>query len=399
MKKTYLLLFLIFSLTLNAQITVRGKLTDRQTNEPVISASIGIKGKPSGTISNEEGVFQLTVSKEDQVMVSCLGYKPIAIPASDLSEETKNIFLEQSEEKLEEVLVTKTPLHELLREVMAVSTARFNKPIHLQTYYREFVRRDNKYSNFADGLVDYHVTGNTKKTKADIIVKQNRSINLAKTEDDEGFSMLTVASGITTAYGFSYLDELFTKDKYEWFDFGLKSKTDSQGGMMYVITLDPKPEIEKGLARVVITYDPKTKLIYEIDLQTAPSHQQYAKQRNLLVVRMSVLHMEYKSKYKLVGNNYVLSYSNRNAKVRFWNKKREYLMESRSDLIVTDFGVEHGYDKKSTFKKRFLYEKPQNFSSKFWQHNNAIVLTDEEQQIITNLEKASADLPAQNIQD
>jgi hypothetical protein len=398
MKNSYLLLLFV-GFVMNAQTTVRGKLTDRETNEPVIAASIGVKGKASGTISNEEGMFQLNVATEDQIMVSCLGYQPIAISAADFSEETKNIFLEQSEELLQEVLVTKVPPHELLREVMAVSSARFNKPIHLQTYYREFVKRDNKYSNFADGLVDYHVTGNTKKTKADIIVKQNRSISLAKTEEDEGFAMLTVESGITTAYGFSFLNELYTKDKYEWFDFELKSQTDSHGVMMYVITLNPKPEIEKALTRIVITYDPKTKLIYDIDMRMADSHRQYLRQRNYLIVKMAILDMEYKSKYKMVGNNYVLSYSNRYAKVRFWNKKREVLMESRSDMIVTNFGVEHGYDKKSVFKKRFLYEKPQQFSTQFWQHNNAIVLTDEEQQIITNLEKSSAELPVQSIHE
>lgn len=389
MKNFCFLLFLLVWMTSSAQLVVRGKLTDRQTNEPVIAASIGIKGKASGTISNEEGVFQLSVAADDQIMVSCLGYQPMVIPAHDFSADAKNIFLEPSEEKLEEVMVVNVPLHELLREAVAVSTARLNKPIHLQTYYREFVKTNGKYSNFADGLVDYHVTGNTKKTNADVVVLQNRSVNLiSPDEDDEGvFALLKVENGATGGYRFHYLDAVLDKGKFDDYEFQLKSRTDKQGTELYVIYFEPKSAIEKPLYQGTVTFDPKTKLVQEASIGMADSHKQYAKTVNVLLARLSVMDVNFKVSYKTVGDNYVLSYNNRYAKLRIWNKKHDYLLESRSDLIVTDFGIDKGYDKKSVFKKKYLYERPTSFATKFWQQSNAIVLTSDEQRIIDELEK------------
>jgi hypothetical protein len=74
--------------------------------------------------------------------------------------------------------------------------------------------------------------------------------------------------------------------------------------------------------------------------------------------------------------------------IKAWNKKREETYESRSDLLVTDFEKDNlTYNKKEVFKKKDLYDKPTHYTEKFWQKNNAIVLTAEEEKVIASLEK------------
>jgi hypothetical protein len=105
--------------------------------------------------------------------------------------------------------------------------------------------------------------------------------------------------------------------------------------------------------------------------------------------------MRFRAAYKMVNNNYVLSYNNRFVKYKQWTKNFQELTESRSDLIVTDFEKDDlNYNKKDVYKKKYLYDKPTNYSGKFWQKNNAIVLTEEEEKIIGSLETASANLPS-----
>ena len=400
MKNVYAIVTLLFCFTISAQnIAIRGFLKDATTNEPIIAASIGVRNSALGTISNEEGIFQMTVSQSAVIVMSCLGYKSKIIPVSEFKDDIKTIALEQSEEVLEEVMVTKIPLTKVMEDIITASKARFNKPIILHTYYREFVKVDNKYKKFSDALLDYHASGDTKKTKADLIVKQNRSFSLTSTdeseEDDHISPTVNVQRGIFNSYSFEYIEKNVLRDKnVENYEFTLKSRKSAEGRDMYAIIIEPKKEVEKPLFEGTVIYDPETKLIYEFDLHYAASHKSFATTINFLGLHASMLDTKVKAVYKMINNNYVLSHNNRFAKYRTWTKKYNQLIESRSDLIVTNFEKDDlSYNKKEVYKKKYLYDKPTSYSGKYWQKNNAIVLTAEEERVITSLEKDAVAMP------
>jgi iron complex outermembrane receptor protein len=82
MKQPYLLLLaMIFALLsstgMQAQMcVVQGKVMDEQTNEPLPFVNIGIKGLPTGTFSDNNGLYQLELnSKEVVLIISCVGYE------------------------------------------------------------------------------------------------------------------------------------------------------------------------------------------------------------------------------------------------------------------------------------------------------------------------------------
>ncbi|WP_075352220.1 SusC/RagA family TonB-linked outer membrane protein [Algoriphagus marinus] len=90
-----------------AQYTVTGNVTDERTGDPLIGASIILKGTTSGTITDLEGNFTLSLSttNETEVIVSSIGYlsQTIAVRSgmSPLS-----IKMKQDATNLEEVVVT-----------------------------------------------------------------------------------------------------------------------------------------------------------------------------------------------------------------------------------------------------------------------------------------------------
>jgi len=82
MKFFYLLLLtMIFTLLsskgIQAQVcVVQGKVLDEQTNEPLPFVNIGIKGLPTGTFSDNNGFYQLELTRGDIVLIiSCVGYE------------------------------------------------------------------------------------------------------------------------------------------------------------------------------------------------------------------------------------------------------------------------------------------------------------------------------------
>ncbi len=398
MKSLYAIITLFFCFTTFAQnIAIRGVIKDAVTKEPIIAASIGVQNSGLGTITNEEGVFQLSAPKSATIVISYLGYKTKYIPGFDFNED-KVILLEQSEEVLEEVMVTKIPLPKILEDIITASKARFNKPIVLHTYYREFVKVNGKHKKFSDGVLDYHASGGSKKTKSDLIVKQNRSFSLTATseeEDDQITGTLNVQKGISNSYSFEFLERNILKDKnLVNYELTLKSRKNVDGRELYAIIIEPRKEIEKALYEGAVVYDPETKLIYDVDLHLAESHKQFPRTVSLLGLHVAFLEMKFRAAYKMVNNNYVLSYSNRHVKYKVWTKKEQEITESRSDLIVTDFEKDDlTYNKKAVYKEKYLYDKPTSFNGKFWQKNNAIVLTDEEEKVIASLEKEVASTP------
>jgi hypothetical protein len=105
MKNRFIILFLVSSFYSIAQFKYQGQVKDAQKKEPIAFCAIAFKGSSQGCISNEEGVFQLTVQKNsDTLLVTCIGYKQKALSLSDFLKDPV-IFLHVSEFNLQEVVI------------------------------------------------------------------------------------------------------------------------------------------------------------------------------------------------------------------------------------------------------------------------------------------------------
>nr|WP_321451019.1 carboxypeptidase-like regulatory domain-containing protein [uncultured Carboxylicivirga sp.] len=86
--KAILLLFLIIGGTGFAQnVTLKGKVLDAETNQPVEFANIGVVGSFMGTATDFNGGFELTISEEFKnyaVRISAVGYQPKELRVEDL---------------------------------------------------------------------------------------------------------------------------------------------------------------------------------------------------------------------------------------------------------------------------------------------------------------------------
>ena len=83
-------------------ITVRGTVTDAQ-GEPIIGASIQVKGTSTGTITDIDGKFNLAAQTGQLLMVSYIGYQSVQVKAST---QPLNVTLKESAIAVDEVVVT-----------------------------------------------------------------------------------------------------------------------------------------------------------------------------------------------------------------------------------------------------------------------------------------------------
>ena len=83
-----------------ADIHVKGKVIDADGAEPMIGVSVLVVGSSTGTVTDFDGNFELTVPDRATLQLSYIGYKTIEVRAvADM-----NIIMESDAQQLQEVV-------------------------------------------------------------------------------------------------------------------------------------------------------------------------------------------------------------------------------------------------------------------------------------------------------
>lgn len=133
---------LVLVLNVQAQkITVSGIAIDKETREPLPFASIGIKGKSIGTITNLQGEFDFHIPNEyrnEILVISMLGYVNYEAPVWSLPE-NPTFELSKSTTVLNEVVVTDSLSGgDILRIALnKIDTNYPMKPFMMEGFYRD----------------------------------------------------------------------------------------------------------------------------------------------------------------------------------------------------------------------------------------------------------------------
>jgi len=105
-KNIYVLLFLIMGTCANvwAQKTITGTVTDTSVNEPLIGATVLIKGTTVGVITDFDGKYTIQANQDDVLVFSYIGLDTQEIAVGDRS--VINVDMKNDGVKIDEVVVT-----------------------------------------------------------------------------------------------------------------------------------------------------------------------------------------------------------------------------------------------------------------------------------------------------
>jgi hypothetical protein len=139
------------------KITVKGKITDASTGEPVMYATIAVKGTSTGTNSNFDGLFQLILLKKtDSLTVSSIGYRSYSLPLTSDMEQTYAVRLVPVSTTLTEVRISPkgyiNPAWAIMTQVMLHKDQ--NDPGKLSSYqYQSYNRIELDASHLSPTLL------------------------------------------------------------------------------------------------------------------------------------------------------------------------------------------------------------------------------------------------------
>jgi len=128
-KNTFLSIMLFFPLIAFAQLTIKGKVTDKTTKTELPGVNVVIKGTTSGTTTDFDGLYSINNVKTGDVLVfSFIGYNNVEVTVT--SNADINIELEESAESLEEVVLIgygSTTKQDATGAVEKISVKEFNR--------------------------------------------------------------------------------------------------------------------------------------------------------------------------------------------------------------------------------------------------------------------------------
>jgi hypothetical protein len=144
---------------LSQNLTISARIQDNETHEQLGFASVGIKGVPIGTISNNLGEFDFHFPaqyRNDILVISMMGYKNFEAPVwTLLNNPALLINLEKSSIELQEIVVSDTLVGgDVLR--IALSRVEQNYPMQpfmMEGFYRDIKKVGGTYISLLEAAV------------------------------------------------------------------------------------------------------------------------------------------------------------------------------------------------------------------------------------------------------
>ena len=385
MKTTFFIFLVIISPAVFAQKVVQTVvIKDADSQLPIEDVTVLVAKTKQILISNKDGKVSFVVNGNSSIQFSHPSYISLSSRLSTFKSNNATIYLKSSLNTLDELIVTRQHPQKILKALVQNSVKNFNVPARLKVYCREFFKLNGVYSYYNDGLINFQISGNQSKTKATILVEQNRSFGVV--DDDVSADLLGYNLNDITEnyYTFKYLTPVLDAKAKDNYYFLIRSYSGNED--YYVLTATPLDESSGLLDEYRIVYDNKKNLIIESSSKISPISLSKNNGRKKIGDK-SIYQSDFKTTYIVEGVNYFLVSSKEEIGFEKSYKKELKNIEVRNYMVTTNFSNNHyTYREPQVFKEKTLLNKGSRVHTNYWDFSG-LVATNEEQKIIAFIEK------------
>ena len=233
--------------------TIRGRVIDAETNQPLVFASIAVQGSNVSTVTNLDGEFtlKLTGTETGKLEFSFIGYKNrvMAIEEMKTNGQRNVISLETALIPIKEIIVKPLVPEEIIEQVISRFDENYPGLANDMTgFYRETIRKNRSYISIGEALVEVFKAPYQNSLRFDAVrIYKGRKSNDVEKMDTVLFKL---QGGPTTTL---YLDvvknpETFlTREALAQYDLELSNIAMIDDRTNYVINFYQKPSITTPL--------------------------------------------------------------------------------------------------------------------------------------------------------
>ncbi len=380
------------------KVTLSGILRDKDTDEPLIFASIGIQDKPIGTISNASGAFDFHIDRQDVtsgiIVISMLGYETLSINISMLDISSPVTFhLMKVPKILDEVIImdSLSSLEILEIAVNKISINYPNTPFMLDGFYRDLKRVNSTYISLLEAAIqvydnNYEKPRNPSKLREKVsLVKVRKSLGY-----DHKFAKYFNQGNL--------LEEMLTENIVRYYNF--PSQTNSEANIkrlpptVYNNSNVHVLDYHYGNVRLKLFIDTESYAFVRIEqvigskeraISEVLKYKKYLYLDRFVTTQKVIEFKKYQGQYYL---NYFTLYK-RNQWYNQESKRLDYDMELYQELLINNIkpNTEERIKASLKMKKYSLQYQNMPYDKGFWEDYNVIKQTPLNQKIVEDLEQ------------
>ncbi len=330
-------------------ITVRGKVVDEDTGNPLIFATIAVKNTNIATVSNLDGEFLLKINEsvnDPYVEIMYIGYKNKEIPLTNLStgDKENTIELSQATIPIKEVIIKPVTPEEILNNVIRNIPLNYaNDPNLMTGFYRETIRKNKSYVSIAEAVVEVFKApyDNEFRFDATRIYKGRKNVQVSKIDT----VLFRLQGGPVTTLQLDIVKNpwaILTSEAMKSYEYSLENIVVIDEKPHYVIEFHQLESVDMPLflGRLFVEMDnyAVTEAEFSINLEDKDQAASVFVRKKPLGMKVTPEMASYRVKFREQDNKYYFSYAR--AEVEFkcnWKKKLfNKTYTTMSEIAVTD---------------------------------------------------------------
>ena len=310
---------------------ISGKVTNQSAKISLPYASIGIRGKHIGTISNQDGEFALTLSSEnskDTLVVSYVGFKNFEIPVSDISNTKLQIKLKEDFISLQEVVIRNNDPKSIIKA--AVNRIEINYPqnaSNLTSFYRESVLKNNRYMIYLESVLDIYKYPYSENELTDKVkIFKSRKIYDVSRLDTISFRLKGGIQGCLLLDIVQNQPEFLNPEFMDLYTYRLSDISTFDNKPVYIIDFKPKENITTPLLEGKLIIETRSLAIigaefgYNQSRLPELTNRFISKANAKTKVRPALI--QYSVNYRNIDGKYYLNHTLGNLKFKVKNKRK-----------------------------------------------------------------------------
>jgi hypothetical protein len=255
--------------------TIRGRLLDRFTGEPLPFASVGIPERGLGIATNNDGIFQLRLPLDvidKSLNISYMGYKNQELPLRLLRGTQMDIIMEPDYISMQEVIIRYYDPNVIMKQALARRKDNYRRaPVYLLSFYREGVQRNNKYLNYSEAIFRVFKQPYGKPFADDqvMMLKARTITNVDHTDT----LVVKLKAGVQSALELDimkHLPDFLDEGAFDKYDFESGGLATINGRNVYAIRFSQNQRLREPLFQGNIYIDMETLAFVEADFELNP---------------------------------------------------------------------------------------------------------------------------------
>ncbi len=362
-----------------------GKVVDDKKGDPLKYVSVSLLNKPIGTISNADGNFILKIHPDfirDSVVISCMGYAQILMPAYKILDED-DIVMYPFSIRIKEVKVVATTPEKLLENIRENLAVNYSDDSKLMTaFYRETIKQDDEYINVSEAVIEILKAPYNNSNRSDLV----RIIKGRRSSEVKQFQWLNfkLQGGPFTITRLDVVktEETFLDEKFQnLYDYAINKTIWYNGSPVYVLEFKPIGDFnENGFIGEMYVHRETFAIVHvgfrytKTGLKNAENEMIKKKPKG---VKAKPTLTNYEANYQQYNGKWHLA--NVKASVKFKVRSRNDRINSEyysvSDLLITDIQDTElkKFDRDESFTQRDIFvEMINNYDPGFWENFNII---------------------------